>query len=862
MVKLKAIKNWKDTKKGDIFESSGKSAENYVSQGYAEYVNELKKKKTIKSKKIKESNTKKEEIKEVKEPIAKQILDRWATAVTPKEAIYIDGNNVAGVNQNKMQHYEERGYKGDEVLWIPPKDCIRLEFEGDKNKNHRYVLETESVLKSLEIDHCITGHGGKSDYVNIFNIKGMPFGEDNQNAKLLFVDYILPAKAKDYLDRTNLGWTLSPVIGHQHWKPKYNGAVHKILRGKNPVDHNNKYPEELLKQLKKSKKLHKTHIYKTKLSSEWVSDFLLGYCCENELPGGSRHFVIEKNLAAYIIHRKDREDIKKKYFEVQKRKSDTLRTWETAILNGDYSSVSAGELAKYIKDYGIEFEIPVEKEAGQDVSILTRRGQIESFWNTQPFYYDKSKIFYLWNKELFKWEISDEVDFCNSIYSILGMDTINRTNKGEIVESFKQVGRMHKPKDMKKSWVQFKDKIYDVKTNEDFEASPKYFVTNPIPYKVGETEETPIIDGYFNDWMKGQDKSWKNTLYEIMAYNISRDKFMQRIIALCGGGANGKGTYAKLNYKFLGEDNCIASEIKNLSEDKFEPAVLYQKLLCVMGEVHYDDLKNTNILKKLGGEDKISFQFKGKTPFTKDNTATCLCLTNTMPITPDKTIGFYRKWLIVDFPNQFKQIDKNLIDVIPEKEFENLAKKMLRIIKELYTKPHFTNEGDFDERAKRYEERSNPIMKFIEDECIEEPGEMISLRDFTNACNMYLKTRHLRILNSNQVGKVLRDEGFVVGKRNINDISAVVIVNVRIRNTETTQKPIRNTYRKSSRDLGSFNGFGSFETKNISPQEMKAEKSGTIMYVRCFKCNNSPVEGCQYEIDGQMICDDCAKKES
>ena len=243
----------------------------------------------------------------------------------------------------------------------------------------------------------------------------------------------------------------------------------------------------------------------------------------------------------------------------------------------------------------------------KDLNILTRRGQIENFWNTQPFYYDKSKIFYLWNKELFKWEISDEVDFCNSIYSILGMDTINRTNKGEIVESFKQVGRMHKPKDMEKSWVQFKDRIYDIKTGKDFEATPEYFVTNPIPYKVGDTEETPIIDGYFDDWMEGQDKSWKKTLYEIMAYNICRDKFMQRIMALCGGGSNGKGTYAKLNYKFLGDDNCVASEIKNLSEDKFEPAVLYQKLLCVMGEVHYDDLKNTNQLKKLGGEDKMSF---------------------------------------------------------------------------------------------------------------------------------------------------------------------------------------------------------------------------------------------------------------
>ena len=429
------------------------------------------------------------------------------------------------------------------------------------------------------------------------------------------------------------------------------------------------------------------------------------------------------------------------------------------------------------------------KEAGiekkENYNILTTRGQIEEFWRIKPFYYDKSKIFWLWDNENFKWEKSDEVDFCNSIYKILKIDTINSKAKAEIIESFKQVGREHKPKEKEKSWVQYKDKIHDVKTGEIFDATPEYFILNPIPWKVGTSEETPTIDKYFGDWIKGQDESWKDTLYQIIAYNTSTDKFMQRIISLVGGGSNGKGTYIKLNYKFLGEGNCVSSEIKSLSEDRFEPAVLFGKLLCVMGEVSYDDLRNTNQLKKLGGEDKISFQFKNKDPFTSDNTATCMCLTNSMPITPDKTLGFYRKWLLIDFLNQFKTIDKNLIDEIPDVEFENLAKKSLRILKELYKNPHFKNEGDFDERAKRYEERSNPVMRFVETKCIEESGRMTTLRDFSIDCNNYLKIRHLRIMNSKQMSKILKDEGFIVGNRKIidrlgDDISACVILNLKL----------------------------------------------------------------------------------
>ena len=64
---------------------------------------------------------------------SKEILDKWATAIVPKEAIF-SREGQPQVNQDKIAHYEERGYKGDEVLWIAPKDCIRIEFEDETNK--------------------------------------------------------------------------------------------------------------------------------------------------------------------------------------------------------------------------------------------------------------------------------------------------------------------------------------------------------------------------------------------------------------------------------------------------------------------------------------------------------------------------------------------------------------------------------------------------------------------------------------------------------------------------------------------------------------------------------------------------------
>ena len=78
-------------------------------------------------------------------------------------------------------------------------------------------------------------------------------------------------------------------------------------------------------------------------------------------------------------------------------------------------------------------------------------------------------------------------------------------------------------------------------------------------------------------------------------------------------------------------------------------------------------------------------------------------------------------------------------------------------------------------------------MKFVDEECLEAENEMTSLREFTNSCNDYLRERHLRVLNSKQIGRVLRDEGFIVGPRTFMGASTKVIINLKVITTKTTK---------------------------------------------------------------------------
>lgn len=295
---------------------------------------------------------------------AKDILDKYATAVLRKTAVFTKEGRAI-VNSKKIEDYNPNKYSEGIVLWIPPKDCIRLEFEQkgeNKHINKKYIREIEQSCKSLNIEYCVSDHeGGTSPYINIWNLKSIPLNEDNKLAKYLLIDLLLSEEAKKFLDRTNLGQTWSPVFEHPHWKPKYKGAIHKIVRGINPLEQKNEYPKELLKKIKTAKKIIKNSTLKLKEThSKWTEDFLLNFCLNNKLPEGERHTIIEKNLASLILHRKDREGLIAQWMKVQETKHLSIRTWFSAIIQGRFTEVSPNELKTYIKNNNLDYEIPEE----------------------------------------------------------------------------------------------------------------------------------------------------------------------------------------------------------------------------------------------------------------------------------------------------------------------------------------------------------------------------------------------------------------------------------------------------------------------------------------------------------------------
>lgn len=416
--------------------------------------------------------------------------------------------------------------------------------------------------------------------------------------------------------------------------------------------------------------------------------------------------------------------------------------------------------------------IEAKKELFGDTSVIEKlitnyygkKDLAKQFLDIQPLFYDKSRLWWKWNKESFRWEVIDETDILIMVDEAAMINTVKSKEKMEIIEALKQEARKNEPQPIKPTWIQFADTFVDITTGEEIKVSHEFFATNPIPYPLHKERyiNTPIMDKIFEEWVGVK---YIQTLYEIIAYCLIPSYPLHRIFCFIGAGMNGKSCFLTLLRKFLGDNNVCSTELDTLLASRFEVTRLHKKLVCQMGETNFNEMNKTSMLKKLSGGDLIGYEYKNKDPFHDINYAKIIIATNNLPITTDKTIGFYRRWLIIDFPNQFSE-KKDILKEIPEEEYKILAVKCLIILKDLLDNKEFHNEGCVEDRMKKYEEKSDFFQSFLDEFTILDPEEHITKHDFYKKFISWCRERGYRILAENTIGRKMKEKG-IEGTRKI-----------------------------------------------------------------------------------------------
>lgn len=211
--------------------------------------------------------------------------------------------------------------------------------------------------------------------------------------------------------------------------------------------------------------------------------------------------------------------------------------------------------------------------------------------------------------------------------------------------------------------------VYDLETEtvEPYNQDMVFLTKHPIKQIENELLGENPIDKFLEEVTENQ--SYSLLLKEIAGYCFYRDMPFQNFFILVGKGCNGKSVYLNILRKMLGEKNISTLTLQTISEGGFELGYLYQKNCNMTGDLPKKAFQDVGHIKELTGGDTITAKQKFKDPFTFRNYAKLISACNEVPETPDVTDGFFRRAVVINFPNSFeKTANPNLLNEIATEE--------------------------------------------------------------------------------------------------------------------------------------------------------------------------------------------------
>jgi P4 family phage/plasmid primase-like protien len=331
---------------------------------------------------------------------------------------------------------------------------------------------------------------------------------------------------------------------------------------------------------------------------------------------------------------------------------------------------------------------------------------------------DDQGYWWLWNPCEYKWELRDMVDIFNAVDDKLidSTNTIDAKIKAPLKEALERQARRNKPIQLDWKWIQFKEKLYNFETGETKQATSEYFISNPIPWNVGKTTETPTLDALLEDWLNVKDKTEKDilTLKDLFAFCLPTKYFIKLVPFLYGSGNDGKSQYIKLLVKFLGKDNCTATTLQYMEHSNFGTYNCFKKLLCQINEVPKNEMKKVTNIKSISGRDETPVEAKGKNARKEELYSKIFMVGNDVPITRDESVGFWERIHPIEFPNYFEE-KGDIFETVPNEEFENLAAWCLERLKTLAVTYKVTAKKSIKETREEYKLQANQLIKFLND---------------------------------------------------------------------------------------------------------------------------------------------------
>lgn len=298
--------------------------------------------------------------------------------------------------------------------------------------------------------------------------------------------------------------------------------------------------------------------------------------------------------------------------------------------------------------------------------------------------------------------------------------------------------------------------ILNMEIKELGEFSPERMFFYKIPVKYNPDAECPEIEKFLGEILYEVDIP---TIYELLGYCLLPKYLYQKAFLFTGEGANGKSTLINLFKAFLGCENITSLSLQELEKSPYAKGALHGKLANVYPDLQDKALKTTGTFKMLTGGDMISTDRKYQGRLEFENHAKLIFSANKLPVAHDNTDAFFRRWVILSFPNVFegKDRDPNLLDKLTTtEELSGLLNKSLLGLEMLQKRGDFSTTKSTDEWREEYVRMSDSIKAFVMDVIVTDPEAKIPKDELYRAFVEYCKNKKLPVKTNNLFSRELK----------------------------------------------------------------------------------------------------------
>lgn len=409
---------------------------------------------------------------------------------------------------------------------------------------------------------------------------------------------------------------------------------------------------------------------------------------------------------------------------------------------------SFGDLKKYegqevATDVSSELIAQIQQlPTPQEVSPYTKQGRYDATLLCEGVEEEFEIRVHPSSGEFFTYDPNDGIYRENKIAlerKILAMTNNEASSKliQEVLNKIRILHTWNNKSDINANLFVFNNGVYDLETHTLSRFDSMHLLFNKLPYDYDSTADCPKFKKFLSEILIPADIP---LIQEIIGYCLHRDTPVHKAFIFVGEGANGKSTLLSVITQILGVENVSSESLQSLVSERFAIVNVKDKLANICSDLPSEGLKRTDVFKKLTSGDLVIGEQKFQKRFQFKSYAKLLFSCNLIPSTPDNSRAFFRRCLIVKFPNRFEGLgaDTRLLDKLTNpKELSGIFNWAIEGLQRLLVNREFSRQEATDEVREYWIKMSDSVHCFLDDLIEEDVMGYVTTEDMYQAYQEY-----------------------------------------------------------------------------------------------------------------------------